>query len=201
MKILAISCSPKKQGNTTILLSEALKGAQQDGAEVELYSVAGKTIAPCDACRSCGNKGVCHIEDDMQGLYDKLLEANGIIFGTPVYFYNMASQCKVVMDRTIALYHTEKNLANKVGGIVVVAGSLGNIDAIKDLYFFFVSRRMLAANYVAAYAMAPGDVKDLEKSMRAAYDLGRQMVRLAEMHFEYPSESPLLPFAYGTHTR
>jgi len=201
MKILAISCSPRKQGNTEILLGEALNGAQQDGAEVELYSVAGKTIAPCDACSSCGEKGECHIKDDMQSLYGKILEADGIIFGTPVYFYNMAAQCKTVIDRTIALNHPGRNMANKVGGIIVVGASLGNIDAVKDLYFYFVSRRMLAANYVAVYGMAKGDVKTLEKGMKAAYDLGRQMVRLVEMHFEYPSEFPLLPIAYGTHTR
>jgi len=201
VKILAISCSPRKQGNTEILLGEALKGAQYEGAEVELFSVAGKAIAPCDACDSCRKKGVCHIKDDMQELYDKMLEADGIIFGTPIYFYNMAAQCKAVMDRTIALNHPEKNLANKVGGIVVVAASLGNIDAVKDLYFYFVSRRMLAASYVAAYGMAKGDVKSLEKCMKAAYDLGRQVARLAAMDFKYPSDLMLPSIAYGTHTR
>ena len=201
MKILAISCSPRKQGNTEILLGEALKGAQSDGAEVELFSVSGKTIAPCDACGACNEAGVCHIKDDMQPLYGKILDADGIIFGAPIYFYNMAAQCKAVMDRTIALNHTERKMANKVGGIVVVGASFGNIDAVKDLYFYFVSRRMLAANYVSAYGMAKGDVKSLEKGMKAAHDLGRQMVRLAEMHFEYPSEFPLMAIAYGTHTR
>jgi multimeric flavodoxin WrbA len=201
MKILAISCSPRKQGNTEILLDEVLKGAQYEGAEVELFSVAGKTIAPCDACDSCRNTGICHIKDDIQPLYDKMLAADGIIFGAPVYFYNMAAQCKIIMDRTVALGHPERNLANKVGGIVVVGASLGNIDAVKDLYFYFVSRKMLAASYVAAYGMAKGDVKNLEKCMKAAYDLGRQVTALAKMNFKYPSEFNLPAIAYGTHTK
>ena len=200
MKILGLSCSPRKQGNTAILLGEALKGAQQEGAEVELYSVSGKTIEPCDGCGTCWETGECHIKDDMQELYQKLLAADGIIFGTPVYFYNMAAQTKAVMDRTMALGRSEKNLANKVGGIVVVAGSLGLIDAIKDLYFYIVTRPMLPANYVAAYGAPKGDVKKLEKGMKAAYDLGRQMVQLAAKKFEYPAEFIKPAIAYGTHT-
>ena len=98
MKILAISCSPRRQGNTEILLNEALRGAQQDRAEVELYSVLGKNIQPCDGCWACTKTGECHIEDDMDDLCDKMIAADGIIFGTPIYFYSMAAQAKIIMD-------------------------------------------------------------------------------------------------------
>jgi len=201
MKILAISCSPRKEGNTATLLAEALKGAQQEGAEVELYSLSGKTINPCDGCRTCNETGQCHIKDDMQELYQKLLEADGIIFGTPVYFYNMASQAKAIIDRMIVTNHPDMSLANKVGGIVAVAGSFGLASAVKDLYFYIISRHMLPANYVAAYASPPGDVIKLKKCMRAAFDLGRQMVALAAKKFEYPAEFMKPSIAYGTHTK
>ena len=121
MKILGLSCSPRIQGNTVILINEALKAAQQEGAEVELYSVSGKTIEPCDGCRACWETGECHINDEMQNLYGKMLEANGIIFGTPVYFYSMTGQAKTIIDRTSPLNRPGRNLANKVGGIVVVS--------------------------------------------------------------------------------
>jgi multimeric flavodoxin WrbA len=85
MKILAVSSSPRKNGNTSLLLETALESAQQDGAETELFSVAGKTIQPCDGCWACFKTGTCHIQDDMTILYEKLVEADGIIFGTPVY--------------------------------------------------------------------------------------------------------------------
>lgn len=200
MKILAISCSPRREGNTELLLAEALQGAQDEGAEVELYSVSGKTIEQCDGCGTCREAGECHIKDDMQELYQKMLEADGIIFGTPVYFYSMAAQAKTIIDRTIALGRPDKSLANKVGGVIAVAGSFGLADAVKDLYFYIVTRRMLPANYVAAYGGPQGDVKKLEKGMKAARDLGRQMVKLVEKKFEYPAEFMSPPIAYGTHT-
>jgi multimeric flavodoxin WrbA len=200
VKIFGLSCSPRKQGNTEILLGEALQGAQQEGAEVELYSVVGKAIAPCDGCRTCRETGECHIKDDMQNIYNKLLEADGIIFGTPVYFYSMTAQAKAVIDRTIALNHTERNLVNKVGGIVVVGGSLGLISVIKDLYFYIVVHRMLPASFVAAYASARGNVRNLEQGMKAAWDLGREMAQLVVKKFEYPSEFRRRYIAYGTHT-
>lgn len=201
MKILGLSCSPKRQGNTEILLHEVLNGAQQEGAEIELYSASEKSIEPCQGCMTCWETGECQIKDDMQDLYNKLLEANGIIFGTPIYFYSMTAQAKTIIDRTSGLNRPERSLANKVGGVVVVGGSLGLVDAVKDFYFYFVTRQMLPANFVAAYAGAEGDVKKLEKCMKAAHDLGRQMVQLAAKKFEYPTEFRRSSFAYGTHTR
>jgi multimeric flavodoxin WrbA len=200
MKILGLSCSPRKAGNTVIMLEEVLKGAEHEGSEVELFSVSGKKIKPCDGCWSCNGKGACQIKDDMQILYNKLVEADGIIFGTPIYFYSMAAQAKTIMDRTLALNQPGRSLTNKVGGIVVVAGSLGLIDAVKDLYFFMGIRQMLPANFVAAYATGKGDIKKREQGMKAAWDLGRQMVKLISMDFKYPSEFRINHFAYGTHT-
>jgi multimeric flavodoxin WrbA len=201
MKILAISCSPRKKGNTAIILEEALKGAQREGAEVELYSVSDKKIEPCDGCRTCNETGKCHIQDDMQELFEKMLAADGIIFGTPVYFYAMSGQAKTVIDRTTSLGRPGRSLANKVGGVVAVAGSLGLVSAVKDLYFYIITRRMIPANYVAAYAGPAGDVKKLDKGMKAAHDLGRQMVQIAAQKFEYPPEFMGLAIAYGTHTK
>lgn len=200
MKILALSFSPRKKGNTEILLGEALRGAQQEGAEVELYSVSGKNIQPCDGCRVCFRTDKCHIEDDMQELYDKLLAADGIIFGTPVYFFNITAQGRAVINRTYAFNRPEKSLANKVGGVIAVAGSIGVVDAVKDLYFYMVTQRMLPANYVAAYGGARGDANKLEKGKQAAFELGREVAQLAAKGFEYPPEFPARHFAYGTHT-
>ena len=201
MKILAISCSPREKGNTVTLLEEVLRGARQDGAEVELYSLSGKKIEPCDGCNTCCDTGKCHIQDDMQELYGKMLAADGIIFGTPVYYYNMAAQCKAVIDRTGGISHGDENLTNKVGGVVAVAGSFGLSHAVKDLYFYIVTQRMLPANHVAAYGGPAGDVKKLEKGMKAAFDLGRQMVALVAKKFEYPAEFIVPSIAFGTHTK
>ena len=200
MKVLGLSFSAREQGNTEILLEAVLGGARQQGAETELYRAAEKDIRPCDGCLSCFKTGKCPIEDDMQELYEKMLAADGIIFGSPVYFYNITAQGKAVIDRTLAIGFNGSSLANKVGGVVVVGGSLGLVDAVKDLYFYMVTRQMIPANFVAAYAGAKGEVKKLEKCMKAAGDLGRQVVMIAEKKFTYPEEIEARHFAFGTHT-
>jgi multimeric flavodoxin WrbA len=201
VKILGLSCSPRKNGNTVFLLNEALKGAQQEGADVELYSVSGKTIEPCDGCFTCAKTGECHIKDDMQEIYDKMVAADGIIFGTPIYMHCMAAQTKIIIDRTMGLGSSEKGLANKVGGVVAVCGSLGLSSALKDLYFFIVTRPMLPANFVAAYGGT--ELTEMKQCMQAALNLGRQMVALVKMNFKYPTEfmGGIRGMAYGTHTK
>jgi multimeric flavodoxin WrbA len=198
VKILGLSCSPRKLGNTVTLLSQVLDGAKAEGAEVELYSVHGKNIGPCTACGGCSKTGECTINDDMQDLYAKLLESDGIVFGTPVYFYGMTAQAKAIIDRSFAMNKPEKSLANKVAGVVVTGGSMGLVDALKDLYFYMVTRQMVPANYVAAYPKA--DIRQMEKCMKAASDLGRQMALIAAQGFKYPSGIGRAGFAYGTHT-
>ena len=88
MKILGIVCSPRSGGNTEILVRKALESAEKEGAEVEAWSVAGKDLKPCDHCLSCIKTGQCHIKDDMQALYPKMIEADGIVLGSPVYFWS-----------------------------------------------------------------------------------------------------------------
>ncbi len=198
MKILGVSCSPREEGNTVTLLNHVLDGARSEGAQTELFSVSGKDIKPCDSCRACTKTGECIIKDDMQQLYPKLLEADGIIVGTPVYFYGMTAQAKAIIDRTISMNRPEKSLANKVGGVVVTAGSMGIVDALKDLYFYMVTRQMVPASYVAAYPR--GDLRQMEKCWKAASDLGRQLVLIAAQDFRYPGQFARTSFAYGTHT-
>lgn len=189
MKILGLSCSPRKMGNTAILVSEALDGAKKEGAEIELFSLSSKEIKPCDGCFTCSENGKCHIDDDMQTVYQKLLEADGIIFGTPIYFYSIASQAKALMDRTLFLsYRTTTKLANKVAGVIVIAGGSGRIDGIKDLYFYMAINHMVLADYVAGVAFEEGAIRKDQISMKAAWELGREMVQLVRKKFKFPSE-------------
>jgi multimeric flavodoxin WrbA len=198
MKILAISGSPRKNGNTFAILNEVLKGAQQQGAEIELYSVSGKNLQPCDACGACMKTGICHIKDDIPELLDKMVAADGIVFGAPSYYYTMTAQTKIIIDRTRPLNRPERSLANKVGAVVVTGGSLGLAGILKDIYFFMITKQMLPANFVAAYALNEGDVKPLEKGLKAAGELGQQMVLIAQQNFKYPAQFRGAGFGYGT---
>lgn len=124
MRILGIVCSPRKGGNTEILVKEALEAAREAGCETELILVADKKIAPCDGCNACVKTSVCKIMDDMQGVYEELEKADGIIFGTPSYFINVSAQAKAIMDRTYAFRFTSK-LRGKVAGVIVAARRTG----------------------------------------------------------------------------
>jgi multimeric flavodoxin WrbA len=197
MKVLAISCSPRRQGNTEALLNEALAGARGEGAETELYAVAGKDFRPCTGCRSCDKTGVCAIEDDVPELLDKMLEADGIIFGSPIYSYSVTPWLHMIFDRTLSI-KPPRSLKNKVAGVVVTAASLGVLDGLKDIYFWIATRQMLPANFVGAYGLNKGDVDKFKACMEAAKTMGKQIALLAAMGFRYPEGIESARFGYGT---
>jgi multimeric flavodoxin WrbA len=201
MKILGVSFSPREKGSTVAMLKAALKAAEGAGAEIELFSIAGKDIQPCDGCWACTKTGRCHIKDDVAVLQDKMIAADGIIFGTPIYFWGMTAQAKAVMDRTISLGRPERSIANKVCGVVASCGSLGMVSALKDFSYYIIQRRMLPANQVSAYLMNPEDLQKMPKCLKALDDLGKQMVALVNMNFKYPEEFARGPGAFGTHTK
>jgi len=137
MKVLGICCSPRRNSNTELVLQTTLDEAQQQGATVELVTLAGKTISHCDACNTCGKTGQCHIKDDMQDIYPKMATADGIILASPVYFWSVSGQAKTLMDRTFALLGGN-TLTNKAGAAIAVADRSGGTGAIEvfDNYIY-----------------------------------------------------------------
>jgi multimeric flavodoxin WrbA len=104
MKVLGIMGSPRRQSNTEILLDKALEGAREAGAEVEKVLVSKLKISPCLEIYACRKDGNCAIKDDMQVLYEKIREADDVIFASPMFFYGVTSQAKAVIDRCQALW-------------------------------------------------------------------------------------------------
>ena len=103
MRVLGIVGSPRKNGNTEILMREVLKAAREAGCETELFLMSQKQVAPCDACGTCFEVGSCVVQDDMQELYAMMERAHAIVFGSPVYFGSVSAQLKAAMDRMFAL--------------------------------------------------------------------------------------------------
>ena len=159
MKVVGIVCSPRKQGNTEILVEEALAAAREAGAETEIILVAGKNIAPCDACLSCRKTGVCSIKDDMQPIYQQLEAADGIIFGTPVYLCSVTAQAKTVMDRMF-LQRGTKTLEGKVAAPIIAVRRVGAGQTRTLLYSFFVAQGMIAVRGGIGYGNAKGEVRE-----------------------------------------
>lgn len=102
-KVLILSGSPRKGGNSDLLCDEFMRGAIESGNAVEKIRVADKKIAPCRACYYCRtSEGKCVINDDMAEVLQKIIEADVIVFASPVYFYSIDAQLKAVIDRTVA---------------------------------------------------------------------------------------------------
>lgn len=106
MFILAVVGSPRKAGNTDVLVDRALEGARSSRVEVEKVYLADVAINPCKACDGCKKAGRCVQTDDMQALYPKILRAYGIIIGTPVYWWGPSAQTKLFVDRWYGLDYT-----------------------------------------------------------------------------------------------
>ena len=110
-KILILSGSPRKGGNSDILCDEFMKGALSTGASVEKIRVAEKKIAPCSGCYFCRNSGgKCALNDDMGEILEKILAADVLVLSSPVYFYSICAQLKAVLDRCVAKW---TQIANK----------------------------------------------------------------------------------------
>ncbi|MFC1995379.1 flavodoxin family protein [Chloroflexota bacterium] len=188
MKVLGVVCSPRKGGNTEVMMQEALAGARSYGAETELWTVAGKELKPCDACESCTKKeGKCHINDDMQELYPKILDADGIIFGSPSYFESVSAQAKIVIDRMYGLYNMFA-LVNKVAGVINVAHSSGHEGTYDPFCKFIKFHHMFSADQAVGFATYKGEIRKDKYAMKSSEELGKQVVALIKQQFCWPEE-------------
>jgi len=186
MKVLGLVFSPRKGGNTEILVREALTGAKEAGAKVELLSIAGKDIKPCDGCLACFKTGKCHIKDDLPAIFDKLLVADGIIFGSPSYGRGLPGQAKSMLDRCVSLRAPSEKLQNKVGAPIAVTAGDGAWNVITTLYLFFITHHMFCADCVGGFAWDKGEVRKNEFAMKASWELGKQVVALVSQGLEWP---------------
>jgi hypothetical protein len=103
-RVLGLSCSPRNGGNTDLMCDSALEGAHTAGASVEKVRVAALDIHPCRECNACYKTGQCVQQDDMQGLYPKLLTYEGIVLASPIFSMNLAAQAKILIDRMQCLW-------------------------------------------------------------------------------------------------
>ncbi|MFC1942555.1 flavodoxin family protein [Chloroflexota bacterium] len=190
MRILGIVGSPRKDGNTELMVKAALETAKETGAETDLFLISEKNVTACDACDSCLRTGFCHIKDDMQELYQKLEWADGIIFGTPVYFSNVTAQAKAIIDRTFAC-RKNRTLSGKAVGAVIVTRRLGATQVRSLLYTFFIGQGAIAVGAAVGYALHKGDIVNgiggspanlpaLEEARNLARDIMQMVKRLPQ---------------------
>jgi multimeric flavodoxin WrbA len=182
-RVLILAASPRKKGNSTILASEAADGVKAVGGEADLVLIAGLKIAPCNACDACITKPEvgCVIKDDMQPLYPKINDAQGIIFSTPVYWFNMSAQMKLLIDRTYAIQgNGHWALTGKDVGVILTYGdrdvfAAGGVNALRCFQDICAYVKANLVGTVYGTASDEGDVQTNKRLLREAYDLGKKL--------------------------
>lgn len=127
MKVLAISGSPTKSGNTETLIKSLLEGAESKGAETKLIRLSEKKINGCRACMYCRSHEGCAIKDDMQDIYDEIDSADRIIIGSPVYMYKETAQTKTFIDRLFPFLNIPE-YTSKIDKSGILVFTQGNPD-------------------------------------------------------------------------
>ncbi len=182
-KVLVLLGSPRRKGNSAILADQIVKGAKSGKAKVESIYLQGKNIAPCKACMRCQKKGSkgCSIQDDMQEIYGKLIEADAWVIASPVYWFTMSAQTKIFLDRCFALpsYQTDPFRGKRIAIAMTYgdadpfsSGCVNALRAFQDAYGYTESP---IVGMVYGSAMEAGEIRSNEKAMQEAWDLGKKL--------------------------
>lgn len=173
-KVLVISSTPRKGGNSDILCDEFAAGAKEAGNDVEKIRIADLKIGYCTGCYACQKTGKCAIKDDAAAVIEKMLAADVIVLASPVYFYCISAQLKALFDRTVVAYPNIKN--KKFYYILTMAetanfdGSLAALRGFLDCYEGSEECGMVLADGV----YERGAVKET-KFMAVAHELGKSV--------------------------
>lgn len=175
-KVLILSGSPRKEGNSDILCNEFMRGATEAGNQVEKIRIAEKNIGFCRACYFCKDTGVCAIKDDMAEVLQKMIEADVLVLASPVYFYSVDAQLKALIDRTVARWlevrdkefyyivtSAEEDLSATQTTIDCFRGYADCVEGAKE---------MGVIRGVGVYEK--GEIKD-KKAMIEAYEMGKKV--------------------------
>ena len=176
-KVLILSGSPRKGGNSDLLCDEFLRGAREAGHSVEKIRVAERKVAPCSACYYCRKSGgVCARKDDMAEILQKMTDADVLVLASPVYFYSIDAQLKAVIDRTVARWLEVKD--KEFYYIVTMAdeapASADTTLACFRGYADCVEGAVERGAIIGSGVYEPGKVKDTP-AMKRAYEMGRQV--------------------------
>ena len=185
MKVVAFNGSPHKEGNTSILINLVLEELTREGIETEVVQVGGKKIKGCIACYKCmQNKDKrCAVDNDiLNGCIEKILDADGILLGSPVYFSDVTAEMKALIDRTgfvgLANGHMYKR---KVGAAVAAVRRAGSVRTLDTMNHLFTYHQMIvpgSSYWNMGIGRLPGDVNKDEEGIQTMQALGQNMAWL-----------------------
>jgi multimeric flavodoxin WrbA len=190
-KILAIYGSPRRKGNTTVLLDHAVQGAVDAGTEVEKIVLRDLKMSPCLEIYGCKETGRCVIQDDFQKVHDQLLSCQALILASPIFFYAVSAHTKILMDRCQSLW-VKKHWIDKVPygqrnpkrkGLLISVGATrgkklfdGMLLTVK--YFFDVLDAELWKALLYRELDFEGDVLKHPEYLQEVYEAGRELASI-----------------------
>lgn len=184
IQVLGISTSPRIKGNSDLLLRRALAGAESAGASTEYLHLPDYKVSPCIECNACYKTGTCMVQDDYQQILKKILNADRIIFATPIFFMTVCAQAKMLIDRCQCLWAHKYILKkgpitperDRRAMVIAVGGSRSKkqFESIRlTMKSYFDSLQVhYAANLFVNKIDAPGDIEKHPSALNEAYRLG-----------------------------
>ena len=185
MKVVAFNGSPRRNGNTSILINQIFSILEYEGIETEMIPLGNKLVHGCTACGKCKEirNGKCHIKNDhLNYCIEKMIEADGIIIGSPVYFADVTPEVKALID--VAGYVTRANnhmLKRKIGAGVIAVRRGGALHAFETINNFFLINQMIvpgSSYWNFAIGRDPGDVLNDAEGMQTIKTLGENITWL-----------------------
>ncbi len=185
MKVVAFNGSPRKGGNTEIMVGHAFAELENEGIETELIQIGGKPVRGCTACYKCfdNTDKRCAVGGDMlNDCIEKMLEADGIILASPTYFANVSTEMKALIDRAGLVSRANDDMFRRKAGAAIVAvrrgGAVPVFDAIN--HFFLLSQMVVPGSiyWNLGFGLQEGDVNDDEEGIRTMTTLGANMAWL-----------------------
>ncbi len=174
-RVLILSSSPRKGGNSDTLCDRFLEGAAKAGHQVEKVFLGDRDIRYCTGCGACVKTGQCPQKDDMEGLLERMVQADVLVMATPVYFYTMAAQMKTLIDRTCARY---QEIKGKDFYFILAAADESRPAMARTLESFrgFTSCLEDAREKGVVYGLGAWNKGDIDgkPAMEEAFRMGRQ---------------------------
>ncbi len=185
MKVIAFNGSARKNGNTAILINYVLRELENEGIETELVQLSGKKIRGCIACMKCWeNKDQrCSVtNDDVNSCIEKMIDADGIILGSPTYFANISTELKALIDRAgMTSIANDRMFKRKVGAAVVAVRRAGAIHVFNSInHFFFIGQMIVPGSiyWNMGFGLDKGEVEKDEEGLDTMKVLGENMAWL-----------------------
>lgn len=188
-KLLAISSTPRRNGNSELALRSFCRAAEEKNISVETIRLHELRLAPCRGCELCAADGICIVKDKMEPLYDKVATVKGLVLATPIYFGSLSAQLKIFMDRFQCWWHAKYpldkpfvQLSQNKAGFIISTGALhrkdfgDSVEAIGKVFFHNINYHFGGSLFLPGFDHK-GEIEKDPAALQKAYDAGKKFVQ------------------------